>query len=326
VHLVGLPTVRSPASRSPSPGGRGRDRGWSPSRRGWRGRDGHITPPVPVLSATHLPTPVQRCTASSTEPSSWASRRKRRGSRSRAASRMSASTGRGATSTPGLSRSPGSKRCLTAANSAITSAEYIRVSSSERARPSPCSPDRLPPCAAVRSAASSTKERNACRPPAPVEREVDAHVHAAVAEVAVGHPVEPGVAQQRVEPSQVVAEPVRRDRGVLPARVRGPGQAAGRETGTVLRIRQSAAISPGPVTSRASSAPASRATASAAARASSAVDPVTSANSQPAPRGRSGTAPLRRTTSTIRESRPSQATSGWCSRPGTASAASNIVG
>ena len=36
--------------------------------------DGHITPPDAVLSAMHLPTPVQRCTASVNEPASWVSR------------------------------------------------------------------------------------------------------------------------------------------------------------------------------------------------------------------------------------------------------------
>ena len=36
--------------------------------------DGHITPPAPVLSARHLPTPVQRCTAVPSEPPSWTSR------------------------------------------------------------------------------------------------------------------------------------------------------------------------------------------------------------------------------------------------------------
>ncbi len=57
---------------------------------------------------------------------------------------------------------------------------------------------------------------------------------AAVAEVAVGHPVEAGVAQQRVEATQVGAQPVRRHRGVLPPCVRGPLQAAGRQPGAVL--------------------------------------------------------------------------------------------
>ncbi len=72
------------------------------------------------------------------------------------------------------------------------------------------------------------------RSPAPVEGEVDAHVHAAVAEVAVGHPVEPRVPQQRVEPAQVGAQPVRGDRGVLPAGVRGPLQAARGKARAVL--------------------------------------------------------------------------------------------
>jgi len=32
--------------------------------------DGHITPPDPVVSARHLPTPVQRCTAAVKSPAS----------------------------------------------------------------------------------------------------------------------------------------------------------------------------------------------------------------------------------------------------------------
>ena len=37
--------------------------------------DGHMTPLEPWLSARHLPTPVQRCTALPKSPSSWSSRR-----------------------------------------------------------------------------------------------------------------------------------------------------------------------------------------------------------------------------------------------------------
>ena len=72
------------------------------------------------------------------------------------------------------------------------------------------------------------------RAPGAVEREVDAHVHAAVAEVAVGHAVEAGVAEQGVEPAQVGPEPVRRDRRVLPPGVRGTVQAPSGEAGPVL--------------------------------------------------------------------------------------------
>ena len=43
----------------------------------------------------------------------------------------------------------------------VASAEYIFPSSSERARPSPCSPESEPPWAATRSAASSMNERSA---------------------------------------------------------------------------------------------------------------------------------------------------------------------
>ncbi len=67
-----------------------------------------------------------------------------------------------------------------------------------------------------------------------LEREVDPHVHAAVAEMAVGHAVEAVPLQQLVEVAQPGAQPVRRDRGVLPAGVRRALQAAGGEAGAVL--------------------------------------------------------------------------------------------
>ena len=34
-------------------------------------QDGHMTPPLPVVSARHLPTPTQRCTAADRSPPSW---------------------------------------------------------------------------------------------------------------------------------------------------------------------------------------------------------------------------------------------------------------
>ncbi len=69
---------------------------------------------VPVLSATHLPTPVHRCTALPRSPPSCAGaagggRRRERGGR------RSASSGAGSTRTPGLSRLSGSQIVLTAA-------------------------------------------------------------------------------------------------------------------------------------------------------------------------------------------------------------------
>ena len=55
--------------------------------------DGHITPLV--VGATHLPTPVQRCTASPSEPPSWISRSRRDRARGRAgAGRRPAAPGR----------------------------------------------------------------------------------------------------------------------------------------------------------------------------------------------------------------------------------------
>ena len=64
--------------------------------------------------------------------------------------------------------------------------------------------------------------------------EVDAHVHAALAEVAVGRPGQPVAGHQRVQAAQVVGQPVRRHRGVLPAAPRlGAVGAAGGQPGGV---------------------------------------------------------------------------------------------
>ena len=58
--------------------------------------------------------------------------------------------------------------------------------------------------------------------------EVDAHVHAALTEVPVGRPGQPVAGHQRVQATQVVGQPVRRHRGVLPA---APGLGAVGATG-----------------------------------------------------------------------------------------------
>jgi hypothetical protein len=67
------------------------------------------------------------------------------------------------------------------------------------------------------------------------EVEVDPHVHAALAEVPVGRAGETVPAEQLVEPAQVVAKALRRNRGVLPA---APGLGAvGPAGGEPRRIR-----------------------------------------------------------------------------------------
>ena len=129
--------------------------------------DGHITPPVPRLSARHLPTPVQRWTASEKSPSScrYASASERR-SGGAACTRRSASSGRGRTTMPGFSTSSGSSTPFTRAMTSRAAGEYMCGSSSPRARPSPCSPDSEPPYPATRRAASVMNARNACAPSA----------------------------------------------------------------------------------------------------------------------------------------------------------------
>ncbi len=74
--------------------------------------------------------------------------------------RRSASTAAGRTTTPGLSRSSGSNSALNRSMSRIASGEYMSGSSSDRARPSPCSPDSDPPWYATSRAASVMKVRS----------------------------------------------------------------------------------------------------------------------------------------------------------------------
>ncbi len=123
--------------------------------------DGHMNPPAALVSARHLPTPTQRCTALVKSPPSWPNANPSRAGSGRARGRRrSASTGRGRTSTPGLSTSSGSNSALNAWNTARARSEYISDSSSPRARPSPCSPDSDPPCAATNLAASCRNARS----------------------------------------------------------------------------------------------------------------------------------------------------------------------
>ena len=170
--------------------------------------------------------------------------------------------------------------------------------------------------------------------PAPVlpgtEGEVDAHVHAAVAEVPVRHPLQPVLVQQRLEVAEVGAQLLDRDGGVLPARVRRAGRRDVRAASPApsSRIRHSAAASATSVTTRESRAPASARTPWAFAVTSATLSPVSSTISQPSPRGRSGTtaAGTSRSRWTIRASMPSTAVGECGSRAGVASAASAIVG
>ena len=66
------------------------------------------------------------------------------------------------------------------------------------------------------------------------QTEVDPHVDAAVAEVAVGHTVEAVPGEQRLEVAQVGAQAIRRNGRVLPAGVGGAGQAPCGQPGAVL--------------------------------------------------------------------------------------------
>ena len=121
-----------------------------------------MNPPDAEESARHLPTPTQRWTAWVMSPWSWLNEKPPLvGSTGSALGRRrSASTALGRTITPGLRTSCGSNSALTCSNSEMASGEYMTGSSSERARPSPCSPDSEPPYLATSSAASVMKVRS----------------------------------------------------------------------------------------------------------------------------------------------------------------------
>ena len=70
----------------------------------------------------------------------------------------------GSTMIPGFITWRGSQMRFISASSASPSPPYIRPSSSERARPSPCSPETDPPSDTTRSVASSTNDRYAATP------------------------------------------------------------------------------------------------------------------------------------------------------------------
>ena len=174
-------------------------------------------------------------------------------------------------------------------------------------------------------------ERPVDRPPVgPVEREVDADVEAAVAEVAVGDAAQPVGGQQGLEVAQVGAEPVggtaassQPAQAGAPAGLRPPNPAPS------SRMRQMAAASAGSARTRlaVASPPAVATSRPAAASASAAVAPASSTSSQPPPSGSSGTArPRRRTTSTMRASMPSRATGRRGRTVPTASAAVAMSG
>ena len=188
--------------------------------------------------------------------------------------------------------------------------------------------------------ARRTSSRRTCLPVVPRPRrtsgtvrpsrtEVDADMHAAVAEVPVGQPVQVMLGHQRGEITQVRAEVLRRNGGVFPA---GPGRAPAGvrppRPAPSSRMRHRARAG-APVTTSASRQSASAISRSAAARASAPVSPAVSTNSQDSPRGSPGTAeaPRRaRKTSTSRASMPSIATGRCGSRPGVASAAAGMPG
>ena len=189
--------------------------------------------PRPVLSAMHLPTPVHRCTAPENDPASWVSRSVVRRGRGGVARRRSASNGAGSTSTPGLSRLSGSRIRLACSISAIACG---RVHPRQQLGAGPAVAVLARHRPAVRRDQVGGLLDELAEPPAAagvLELEVDAHVHAAVAEVAVGHAVERVLLQQGVEVAQVGAQ-LRR---AAPRRPPSPPAQAGSASGRRGRRR-----------------------------------------------------------------------------------------
>ena len=189
--------------------------------------DGHITPPV--VGATHLPTPVQRCTASPSDPPSCVSRSAVATVARGRAGRRSASSGAGSTSTPGLSRLSGSQIALTAPNSAQRLL-VVHQRQQLRARP-PVAVLARQRAAVRRAARSRTGDQELAerrRPPSSSKSKSIRTCTQPSPKWPYGTPSSPCSSQQLVEVAQPGAEPLGRDGRVLPAGVRRPVAGCGR--------------------------------------------------------------------------------------------------
>ena len=195
--------------------------------------DGHITPPLPVLSATHLPTPVQRCTAS-TRPRSSRSRSRTGPASVGAASRTSASSGAGTHEDAGVEEVVRVRERLDPSHQG----QRLRgVHPAEQLRAGPAVSMLARQAAAVPGGqVGGLLDEGAVAAAAVVRGEVeaDADVEAAVAEVAVRRPVQPVGGEQGIEVAQVGTQALRWDGGVLPPGLAGRVGGAGRQPGAVL--------------------------------------------------------------------------------------------
>ena len=224
-----------------------------------------------------------------------------------AASRRSASSGAGSTSTPGLSRLSGSRRRLACCISAIACGG---VHPRQQLRAGPAVAVLARHRAAVRrhQVGRVLDELPVAAAPAGVlELEVDAHVHAAVAEVAVRDAVQRALAaaarrsragSRRACSGGTAASSQPACAGRLSERAASPAPSS--------RIRHSASCSATSVTTRCGTPAAAADRLRRATRASAASAPVTSANSQPPPAGQLRVAAA--TIAAMRWSRPSHAT------------------
>ena len=277
--------------------------------------------------------PVQRCTASPSEPPSCGEAQREASARCRGRRRAQVGVQRRRVDEDaGVEQVLGVEQRLDRGEQR----ERLRVVHQReqlRARPAVAVLAGQRPAVAAQRERRGVQERRGSRCAArrSLEREVDPHVHAAVAEVAVGHAVA-GRARRAARRSRAG-----RRRAARAARRRPPSRSTparprlrAASPAPSSRIRQSAAASAGVGDhDRRSSAPAAPPRA-ARRPASAGSSPVSSTNSQPPPRGqlRDRVRRAARTRSTIRASRPSQATigAGAASRAGTASAASAIDG
>ncbi len=127
--------------------------------------DGHMSA-WPCVE-TQRPTPMQRSTAARKSPPSASNARPGVNGASVVGRgrRRSTANGSGSTMIPGLSRPALSQIAFHSPNAASIAGLNWRASSSLRARPSPCSPLSVPPCATTRSAARSMNARKRASPP-----------------------------------------------------------------------------------------------------------------------------------------------------------------
>ncbi len=118
---------------------------------------------------------------------------------------------------PGFIFQSGSQMLLNSRNACISSSPNMIGNSSAFDWPSPCSPEIEPPRLTTRCAASCRNSRNFAMPWRGFEIEVDARVHAALAEMAVQVAGIAVLVEQLAQLAQIAAQVFWRHRRIFPA-------------------------------------------------------------------------------------------------------------